>query len=308
MAREVVVAAPAKVNLFLRVLARADDGYHQLETLYGALDLADTVTVGLREGGVELRVEGADLGAPEENLAHRAARAFLDHVGSGGTEVALEKRIPPRAGLGGGSSDAAAVLRGLNRLHGEALDPGQLVELGGTLGADVPFFLAPTPLALGWGRGDRLLALPPLPSRPVLLVLPEEGIGTADAYARLAEAREGEGATISTGGASAEPSGSAAPLTPEGLSSWEAVAVRAANDFHDTVFRDRPDLAALHGALLELEPELALLSGSGSALFAVFRGDAEARRAREALTDGVRNARLVLTRTLEGWPSVGSPE
>lgn len=284
--------APAKINLFLRVLAREEGGYHQIETLYAAVDLADRISVEPGGSEVTLAVEGADLGPPQENLVYRAAQGFLERVGGTGARIELEKRIPARAGLGGGSSDAAAVLRALNRLHGDPLENRELMEMGAALGADVPFFLSPTTLALAWGRGDRLLALPPLPSRPILLVLPDEGVGTAEAYAELAEARRrqrGESASV----------GRSRLLAPGELGSWEGVAALAENDFHRTVFRDRPDLKRLHRKLVETEPLLALLSGSGSALFAVFRGEDEVQRALDAVADGMDGARALLSRTLQ---------
>lgn len=286
------VEAPAKVNLFLRVLAREEGGYHQIETLYAAVDLADRISVEPGGSEVTLAVEGADLGPPQENLAYRAARGFLERVGGTGARIELEKRIPARAGLGGGSSDAAAVLRALNRLHGDPLEIRELMELGAALGADVPFFLSPTTLALAWGRGDRLLALPPLPSRPILLVLPDEGVGTAEAYAELAEARRRH-----RGGSARV--GRSRLLAPGELGSWEGVAALAENDFHRTVFRDRPDLKRAHRALQDTEPLLALLSGSGSALFAVFPGEEEARRARDVVVDEMVGGRALLARTLE---------
>lgn len=295
------VEAPAKVNLFLRVLAREEEGHHQLETLYAAVDFTDRVTVERSSEGIELIVEGAELGAAEENLAHRAARAFFEHVGGGGARIELEKRIPPRGGLGGGSSNAAAVLRALNHLHGDPMKTDELVELGAGLGADVPFFLSPTTLALAWGRGDRLLSLPSLPSRPVLLVLPTEGVGTAEAYARLAEVR-GEG------GWSALATGCSRLLSPEGLASWETIAALAENDFHETVFPDRPDLERGHETLQGTEPLLSLLSGSGASLFAVYGGEEAARAARDRVAEvlggpeGPEGAGLHLTRTLEHPP------
>jgi 4-diphosphocytidyl-2-C-methyl-D-erythritol kinase len=259
--------APAKVNLFLRVLAREESGYHQVETLFQALELSDQVTLELLEGAgrIQLEVEGvpADaLGPPEENLAVRAARLLLDAVGGDppGLRIRLLKRIPHGAGLGGGSSDAATVLRGLNELLGWPLDASRLVGLGGTLGADVAFFLCGSPLALAWGRGDRLLPLPPLPAVDVVVALPEARIATPDAYARLAAWR-------ASGGAGAAPARS---LRGTPWSSWEGVAAEAENDFAAALHAAYPDLAAIREALEGAGARPALLSGSGSAVFGVF--------------------------------------
>ncbi len=185
------ITAPAKVNLRLRVLAREASGYHSLETVFCAISLADTLTVRRSEPGIRLIVEGAvDTGPPERNLVVRAAERMEQELGSGlGVEIHLHKQIPAAAGLGGGSSDAAACLRALNALLGEPIAPERLLQMGAELGSDVPFFLCGSPLALAWGRGERLLPLPPLPERCVLVAYPGEPISTADAFARVAERR-----------------------------------------------------------------------------------------------------------------------
>jgi 4-diphosphocytidyl-2-C-methyl-D-erythritol kinase len=269
-------AAPAKVNLFLRVLAREESGYHQVETLFQALELSDEVTLELpREPGeIRLEVEGvpADaLGPAEQNLAVRAARLLLQTVGTerSGLRIHLVKRIPHGAGLGGGSSDAATVLRGLNELLGRPLDAARLATLGGRLGADVAFFLCGSPLALGWGRGDRLLPLPPLPPADVIVALPEARIATPDAYARLARWR----AERELGAAPARVLGAVsgerfAPGVP--WSSWAAVTREAGNDFAPALHAAYPELAAIRDAREEAGARPALLSGSGSAVFGVF--------------------------------------
>ncbi len=188
--RRLRTLAPAKVNLRLRVLAREDSGYHQIETLFQALDFGDEVEVAEGDRGIRLEVEGMDVGPVEENLAYRAAVSFLDRLrGDGGVSIRLRKRVPPGAGLGGGSSDGAAVLRLLAALHPGAVGEEALLEIAAGLGADVPFFLAPSPLALAWGRGDRILPLSPLPPRPVLLALPPLAVDTPGAYGMLDEVR-----------------------------------------------------------------------------------------------------------------------
>lgn len=296
--RAVAAAAPAKVNLFLRVLAREDSGYHQIESLFQALELHDRVEVALRdEPGIELRVESEDdLGPEERNLAVRAANAYLGAAGSGtrahGVALHLVKRIPAGAGLGGGSSDAAAVLRAMDELHGGAVGRESLLEIGAGLGADVPFFLGPGPLALGWGRGERLLSLPPLPERPVVVVAPPFRIATAEAYGALD--REG-------GGAGRRASPPPRMLELRDLGSWERVAAAARNDFEAAVFRRRPEGRALRDVLLELGASPALLSGSGSAVFGVFSDGAEADAAAERIRAERKGTTVLRTRTLVSW-------
>lgn len=297
--------APAKVNLFLRVLAREESGYHQLETLFQLLEFGDRVTLQRTEqAGVVLELEGDQaegLGPPEQNLAVRAARAVLDRVVAqeggvhGGIRIALEKRVPHGAGLGGGSSDAATVLQGVNRLLGEPLSKAQLLEEAALLGSDVPVFLSPSPTTLAWGRGDRLLALPPLPEASVVLALPPLRIPTPEAFATLVEWRRAREGT---------PGGrrGAALLDPASLGGWGGVAGAAGNDLQDPVFSRWPSLAPLCGAMESSGAGLALLSGSGSALFAVFPREGTAASAVADLEDRFPGVRFVQTRT-KGAPS-----
>lgn len=289
--------ARAKVNLSLHVLAREEGGYHQIETVFQALELADVVSVALRrEPGVRLTVEGVppgSLGPERENLATRAARAYLEALDPEGWEevgvrLHLKKRIPHGAGLGGGSSDAAAVLRGLDVLHERALGLSRLVRLGATLGADVAFFVLDTPRALGWGRGDRLLPLPALPPREVVLAIPPEGIATPWAYRLLAEQRRREARESAGGGV----------VSLEDLDDWEAVAAGATNAFQEVLEPVRPELARLRGLLQEAGAAPALLSGSGSAVFGVF-AEAEGAEAAAARVEGAEpTARVIRTRTV----------
>jgi 4-diphosphocytidyl-2-C-methyl-D-erythritol kinase len=270
MPDRVVVAAPAKVNLRLRVLAREESGFHGLETVFCALSLADGLEV-RRSGtpGISLRVEGVvDTGAPERNLAVRAAERFYALLGrSPAVELRLRKRIPSAAGLGGGSSDAAGALRALNALEGEPFPPGDLLSFGAVLGSDVPFFLCGSPLALGWSRGERLLALPPLPVRPVLVAHPGAAMPTPEAFRRLAEARVGFRA-------------SGAAFTLSDFASWEGVASVAVNDFEPVVAARLPVLEDALAAMRDAGAEVALLAGSGAAVFGVFRSADDRDRAR----------------------------
>jgi len=256
----VELAAPAKVNLRLRILAREESGYHALETVFCALSLADRVVVARGDPGIRLTVDGGiDVGPPERNLAVRAAERFHREVGAApAVDLHLTKRIPAAAGLGGGSSDAAAVLRALNALHGDPLPRAALLQMAIELGADVPFFLCGSPYALAWGRGERVMPLPPLPPRPVLVAHPGEAMPTAEAFREVAALR---------GGAYAP---EAALLDPDALGSWDGVAGLACNDFEPVVLRRIPALAAGLAAMREAGARIALLAGSGSSIFGVF--------------------------------------
>ena len=281
--------AKAKVNLGLRIFPRGPDGYHPIETLFCRIDLADRVRLRLRdEPGVSIRVSGPET-APQnlENLAARAAAAFLELSGtSGGVEIELEKHVPPGSGLGGGSSDAAAVLRVLAAAVETPPSPEEQAALAFGLGADVSFFAADTPLAFAWGRGERLLARSGLAPRPMLLVLPDVAISTAEAYARWDE-REDDRGTAAAGPSLRSGSESA---------SWEVVSSAAANDFEPVILGLRPDLRLLREALNETEPLMALLSGSGSALFAVYEEARQRDEAASKMKDVVEGARLVSAR------------
>ncbi|MGH7126349.1 MAG: hypothetical protein ACREFI_18385, partial [Stellaceae bacterium] len=162
-ARAVQVAAQAKVNLRLRILAREADGYHQIETIFLRLELADVVRL-RRASTPSLDVTGdataAAVGPVEQNLAWRALQSYAEAAGtSNGYAIELEKRIPVGGGLGGGSADAGAVLRGLDAMSTSPLGEAALLRLAAELGADVPFLTGTQPCALGWGRGERLLPL-----------------------------------------------------------------------------------------------------------------------------------------------------
>ena len=255
------IDAPAKINLRLRVLSQLTSGFHSLETVFCAVSLADTVR--LWPGGTEIRLivqDHLDLGPDEDNLAVRAARRFYLELGAAGAGLLIEltKRIPVAAGLGGGSSNAAATLLALNAVHDHPFTPGRLLELGGELGSDVPFFLCGSPLALGWGRGERLLTLPPLPSRPVLIAHPGVAMPTGQAFQRIAELR----------GGGYEPPASAFPL--EDLGDWGSVVGLAENDFQEVAIERVPMLAAARDEMREAGAEIVLLAGSGASLVGLF--------------------------------------
>lgn len=288
----VTLAAPAKANLWLRIGERREDGYHSLDTLFCALSLADEVRAARAEAGIALEVSGGvDTGAPEKNLAVRAAESFYAALGEEpAVRLELHKRIPSAAGLGGGSSDAAATLRALNRLHGDPLDAEALLSLGATLGSDVPFFLGSSPLALGMGRGEVLMPLPPLPARPVLVAHPGEAMSTAEAFRRLAEQRAAGGA--------ARPE--AIAYGQDALGAWTEVAARAGNDFESPAFERIPRLAAARDAMRAAGAEIALLAGSGASLFGIFASEG----ARDAAARGVEGLGFATWRaeTLTTWP------
>lgn len=276
----VTMQAPAKVNLFLRVLARESTGYHGIETLFCLLDLADELTAERRDGGeTTIEVRGADVGPAADNLAVRAAEMVLHATGRKfGVHLTLEKRIPAQAGLGGGSSDAAAALTLTNQLAGNAVPRHELLQFAARLGSDVPFFLSEARLALAWGHGERMLRLPPLPAAPALLLVPAEGMPTAEAYAWIDEGTD----TNRRGGLA---------LDLGALRSWGDIARMAGNDFEAALFAKRPGLKGAFEALAGTRPLLCRLSGSGSAFLAVYRNATD--RADAAMMLGRKHGRLI---------------
>lgn len=260
MSGRVRARAPAKINLWLRVFGRDAGGYHAIESLFQLIGLEDDVVVERAPSGVTLLGAPAGLGAVADNLVVQAATRFLAAApGHGGVVITLTKRIPWNAGLGGASSDAAATLAAMNRLFGAPLSAGDLLELGAGLGSDVPFFLTGSTLALGWGRGERLLALPPLPSRPLLVVPPPAPVRTSDAYAWLDKDR------------GAKETGRYAAVCPaSALASWSAVRDRSHNDFESVVAGRLPQIGHWLDRLRETEAFLVRLAGSGGAIVALF--------------------------------------
>jgi 4-diphosphocytidyl-2-C-methyl-D-erythritol kinase len=288
MSPAVTVSALAKINLFVRVLARESDGYHGIETLFCLVSLADELRAERREGrGVTIDVEGGEVGPPEQNLALRAATMVLEATGNRfAAHLGLTKRIPVRAGLGGGSSDAAAALHAANHLTGNAVPRHELLQFAARLGSDVPFFLTGAPLALGWGRGERLLRLPALPAAPVLLLTPPVPIATAEAYGWVDAARQSAGRR------------GAVALDLDALSRWGDIGRMAGNDFESPVFGRFPEVRAAFEALVNTHPLICRMSGSGSTIFAVYRSVPDRDDARMML--GRKHGRLEVVGTLAG--------
>ena len=302
--RSARVAAQAKVNLRLRILAREASGYHQLETLFLRLALADDVVVRITDRERSLDVTGEvdprQLGAVERNLAWRAAIEYAEATGwPTGFAIALEKRIPVGGGLGGGSADAGAVLRALDALAPSPVGEGGLLAIASRLGADVPFLTSAAPYALAWGRGERLLPLAALEEREVLLVLPPFAVNTATAYGWAAAARESDGRPEVTG----------ATLTLDALSDWARLAPLAINDFEAVVAARHPAIATIVKRLRDLGCDLALMSGSGSSVFGVLPRGASLEMPRFAESSSEPAPRVLLTRSAVGVaPVVVAPD
>ena len=260
--RSARVPAYAKLNLGLRVLYKRADGYHELRTVFQTISLADSIDISFAPGrGTQIRVDGT----PEiaDNLVERAARRLADELSiRGNISFNLKKRIPTGAGLGGGSSDAAAVLLSLPALTRKTIASDRLQAIAAELGSDVPFFLHGG-TALGLGRGEELYPLPDTPATRGLLVLPRIHSSTVEAYRALSDRL-----------ASAP---SESKMIAFQADVWRGVA--GANDFEEVVFEQHPQLREMKQRLIQLGASPAAMTGSGSAIFGIFSDPRKLQRA-----------------------------
>lgn len=269
-----ILDAPAKLNLSLRVVRRRDDGFHEIDSVMTRLDgLADRLEIE-RSDADRFECDAPGVPADGSNLVLRALECFRKETGLGdAVSVKLEKRVPHGAGLGGGSSDAAAMLSGLNELFDAGLDRPALRVLGARLGSDIPFFLGP-PVARVGGRGEVIEKGPALPSLRVLLLKPGFGVSTPDAYGRWLDSQE-------------LPEVDYAPQAGR----WGELV----NDLERPVFEKHLFLAEVKEWLRSQNGvEAALMSGSGSTMFAVVAEEAD-------VTGLIAGAREALDPTLWAW-------
>lgn len=257
------LTAPAKVNLGLEILRRRPDGYHDLETIFYQIGLSDSIELHDRREGSSMECDDPSLSIGADNLCLRAVAALRRASGNDrGVHVMLQKRIPTGAGLGGGSSDAAAVLRGLNAHWSIGLTVRQLQQIASTLGSDVPAFLG-GPLSFGSGRGEILEDLPPRFPYWLVCVTPPVSVSTAWAYGHLRLAARNEHR----------------PLRKrflEALPDLVALKNVLTNDFETSVLPAHPAIAEVKRMLLEAGCSLALMSGSGSSVFGLTEDRASA--------------------------------
>ena len=268
---EITVFAPAKINVVLRILDRRPDGFHNLWSIMQTVALEDEVSIKIcaNRQDIQLRCDVAQLAADQSNLVYRAAAEVLARARQPiGLDIELRKRIPMGAGLGGGSSDAAATIIGLNRLLRLEWSPTQMADAGQSLGSDVPFFLF-APSAFVAGRGETVRPVVIEGGRWVVLVNPGFGVNTKWAYQELAATRP-----------------AVTPLSPVQQSldrqsqvSWAQLIAAAENDFEAPVFAAHEKLREIKRNLRNYGAEIALLSGSGATVFGVFASEARARQA-----------------------------
>lgn len=269
MPRAIVLRPSAKVNLTLHVGPRRADGFHDVRTLMQSIALHDSLTVTARSGPFGLTSRSPGVPADRTNLVWRAAEALWRDLGRTGdprdAHVRLDKQIPPAAGLGGGSADAAAALVGLNQIWNGRRARRELMTLAAALGSDVPFFLHGG-TALGVGRGDELYPVDDVPRLGVIIIKPSFGVSTADAYGWLDADRQA---------GVPEPEPDRRHVVDVG---WPAGPIVPINDLQGPVARRHPAIAEMVAACLAQGAMAAAMSGSGSAVFAVF-AESAARRA-----------------------------
>lgn len=269
---KITVNAPAKINLYLDILGRREDGYHDVEMVMQTVSLCDTVTVTrTKHGNINLTCSTPIPGPVERNTASLAAQAFFEHANifNPGIDIHIKKRIPICAGLAGGSSDAAAVLNALNQLFATNFSKDELAKLGEKIGADVPFCVHGGTM-LATGTGTTLEALPPMPKCYFVIVKPDLAISTRAAY---------EASDVSASSKKRSARGVISAITAKGL---QGVAKTLYNRFEEVLALDEIEkikfLLTQHGALN------ACMSGSGSAVFGIFEDKLQANKCKEALS------------------------
>ncbi len=273
--------APAKINIRLEVFNRRPDGLHAIRSVMVPVSLYDEVVVETADSGVSVVSDDPAVPSDGTDTCSRAARAFMAWAGAPpGVRITLRKRIPAEAGLGGGSSDAAAVLKGLMALTGTTPPRETLLSMASGVGADVPFFFAGG-AALVEGAGETVTPLPWTVPFHAVIVKPAVGLPTREGYARLKR-----------------PTGeSPAPAPLPGLSTFAELCAAVSNDFEEGWETAVPEIGAIKQELLDAGAKAAGLSGSGSAVFGLYGKEEEACRALATLRKG-RDRRLYLARNV----------
>ena len=266
------LSAPAKINLYLKITGRREDGYHYLKTLMQKISLADSLLLKKKDSGILLNCPESSLPTGEANLVYKAAQLFfnrmkqVDSIGNpGGVEIVLKKTIPIAAGLGGGSSDAGAALRGLNQLYANPFSAHELLAMAASLGADVPQFITDWPVVWATGIGEQLHPAVPLQKMKILLVTPDISVSTRWVYENFAltggeninnlKNSQKESAIDNWGVAFA-----VRPIRPDELE----------NDLEHVTAGRYEIIDMLKKRMLQMGADAAMMSGSGPTVFGLF--------------------------------------
>jgi len=265
----VMMQAPAKLNITLKIVGRRPDGYHELNSLMVPINLVDRLAFSPAARGIHLSCHGIPVPGNEENLVFRAAKAFFTRVSrSPSLSISLTKNIPVAAGLGGGSSDAAATLKALNGMNGYPLGAEELAEMALGLGADVPFFLHNVPSIAG-GIGERLKPVLRWPGFWYVIVTPPFRVSTAWVYGNLKLGLTGS-----------ENDYIVSPLRED----WSTITDLLENDLETVTAAHYPVIESIKGLLAEAGADGALMSGSGPSVFGLFRSEQAAEEAGKYVT------------------------
>lgn len=280
----IALAAYAKINLGLEVLGRRQDGYHELRTILQTVELHDDLSFENAESGIRLTTNMPAIGIGKENLVYRAASLLAEAAGyGGGAFIHLEKRVPPGKGLGGGSSDAATTLVALDRLWNTRASPSDLHRLAASIGMDVPFFLyGGTALAIS--KGDEVYPLEGPVNLPIVLILPDFSISTAEAYGNLRLTNREAGLKLLHFAWSL-------PEARVGLR-------ELVNDLESAAGERFDSIQEFKQLLVDMGASSSMMSGSGSSVFGIFHDEASAENAARSL--GLRGIRAIATRTIGG--------
>lgn len=279
--------APAKLNLSLDVLGKRTDGFHEVEMVMTTIDLTDRIELKLLDhDDIKISLESRYVPSDERNLAYQAAKALKDkYCVKLGAYIKIDKEIPVSAGLGGGSSDAAAVLRGLNRLWSLNLSLDELATVGATIGSDVPFCVY-NKTALAQGRGEKLTFLPTPPLSWVVLAKPDIGVSTKDVFQALTL----EGIKHPNTGA---------VLQALDMQDLDLLTNSAGNSLEETTFSLYPEVEHIKKKMLALGSPMAMMSGSGPTIYSLFKKESFAKRIYNSLHGFCDEVYLVRTLNIE---------
>jgi len=266
----ILIKSYAKINWALDVLFKREDGFHELRTIYQTVSVYDELRISETSGAIEISCDDSRVPTGETNLAHKAATLLRQATGvRAGARIEIEKRIPVAAGLGGGSSNAAAALLGLARLWQADIAERELIEIAMSLGSDVPFFLIGG-TALGVGRGEEVYPIEQAVCDHLLLVNPGFAVSTAEAYGKLSRLTRAESLRI-------------IPFTLFAAKAIHELPLAASNDLEQVVSAAHPEIADVKERLLGLSAQHALMSGSGATVFGVFDNSEASERARSEM-------------------------
>lgn len=280
--KSITLDCNAKINLALDVTGKREDGYHELELIFLEIPLCDTITVSLRnDGEVRLACDDISLPTDDRNIAYRAAERILNHTKSKyGADINLVKRIPHGAGLGGGSSDAAGVLKAVNLLLGEPCDEATLMEIGKSLGADVPFFIMGG-CALGEGIGEVLTPLPVPDGFAYLIAKPTQSVSTAYVYQNLKLDKR--------------PPNLCVQAVAEGIRRGDTkmICENTGNILESVTEEEFPVIRDIKACMKRCGAAVSLMSGSGTSVFGMFERKSDAQTAADELLQYTKDVYLV---------------